>query len=412
VPLAAELAAASANFLFGEEPSVFAEDVSAQKRLDEALSACGFAAALYSCAELASAYGDAYLKINWDKALLDSPAVAHVPADCVYMEEVCGVPAAYHFLASEETPGGGRLWTYELYGRGFIKTEIYEGSPESLGRLAGEATAATGVDAPLAAHFPNVLPDPADPAGVFGRSDLFGLTDMLDALDEAYSSWVRDMSLAKARLIVPMEYMRIKQSAFGNDDRKIYHFDRDDDLYVAMDIDTSEASSPITLSQFAIRSEEHAKLCRELIERIVSAAGYSPQSFGLEVSGWAESGAALAIRERKTFATKAKKELCFKARLRRFISLFMRADEAVFGHKYRSFGASVEIKGNSAYLSGIAATVEALSRAGAASTYTKVQIAHPDWSDAAILEEVEKIKAEKIFAKGESGNGLGLELGL
>ena len=40
----------------------------------------------------------------------------------------------------------------------------------------------------------------------------------------------------------------------------------------------SSENAGITLSQFEIRTEQHLNAIRDLIERIVSSAGYAPQS--------------------------------------------------------------------------------------------------------------------------------------
>jgi hypothetical protein len=40
-------------------------------------------------------------------------------------------------------------------------------------------------------------------AAPLGRSDFSGLEISLDTLDEAHASWMRDIRLGKARLIVP-----------------------------------------------------------------------------------------------------------------------------------------------------------------------------------------------------------------
>lgn len=393
VPIAAELAEQSGNLLFGQPPNVYSFAASSQGRLEYILEQSDFFENLYAGAERAAALGDMYIKINWDTELLDCPIVSFVPAECAYAEYVQGIAVGYHFFTVKEENGEKLTWVYEYYTRGSVTTKLYTGTKASIEKKIYESTVETGIDAVLAVHIPNILPN-KESCGNFGQSDIADVIPLMDALDETYSSWLRDMRLAKARLIVPMEYMRLKPSVLDSGSQKVFHFDKEDDLYVAMDIDSSQVHSPITLSQFTIRSNEHKLLANELLERIISCAGYSPQTFGLEIRGTAQSGTALSIRERKTFVTKSKKELCFKGRLQKFLGLVLAADNVIFGKSHLSTKVSVEIKGRDGYLGGIAETVNLLNSAGAVSTYTKVQVLHPDWDDATIREEVLKIQTE------------------
>ena len=119
-----------------------------------------------------------------------------------------------------------------------------------------------------------------------GRSDYDNLRDLMDALDESYSSWMRDIRLAKARLIVPAQFLRRKpEEMFGDSMNRPPTFEFDEDVETLVALDTQSGSlggdgesNKITPSQFSIRADEHQKTCVALVREIVTGAGYSPST--------------------------------------------------------------------------------------------------------------------------------------
>src|SRR5690606_4592477 len=110
----------------------------------------------------------------------------------------------------------------DAQGNGVILHGLYQGTRDQLGHVVplteNEATRGLQVDASGAStvfprtpglgvvHVPNQRPNRlhrAHPVGRdLGRSDLQGVEGLLDSLDEAYTSWMRDIRLGKARLFV------------------------------------------------------------------------------------------------------------------------------------------------------------------------------------------------------------------
>ncbi|GHU56005.1 hypothetical protein AGMMS49975_18630 [Clostridia bacterium] len=395
-PVAAELAGASADLLFGDAPNMYVgikEDT--PKRFQYIIDKNNISSLLCSAAEICAAYGDVYLKVNWDKELADYPILSIVPPQNAYVAYKQGIAVEYYFLSFEQrTANGDGIWTFERYSKGEILEQTYDGSISRLGAMTSEDENKTGIDEILAVHIPNAIPDNLTGSLNFGNSDITEVVSLLDALDETYSSWIRDVRLAKARIIVPMEYMRLKPDIL-NPNQRVFEFDKEDDTYVAMDIDSSQVTSPITVSQFSIRAEEHEKTCAELLNRIVSSVGYAPQTFGIDIAGNAQSGTALSLRLDKTLKTKAKKETYWKQRLEVFLSAVLKLDNVLFKQKHAETAVSVEIKGNKNYLMGISETINQLNQAAAVSIYTKVQLVHPDWDDTQILKEEHRIKLEQ-----------------
>lgn len=221
---------------------------------------------------------------------------------------------------------------------------------------------------------------------------------MMDSLDETYSSWMRDIRLAKARLIVPAEYLRRKASDMFKENEYTYEFDEDVETLVALDIDPQYAGgSPITPSQFAIRAQEHAETCADLMRNIITIAGYSPQSFGIGIDGNAQSGTALHIREKKSFNTQGKKQTYWKSPLEQIMTAMIRLDAILFPGKGSEADNTVVVHFAENMANDISTTssaLEMLNRASAISTEIKVQMLHPDWTKKQIAEEVERLKIE------------------
>ncbi len=213
----------------------------------------------------------------------------------------------------------------------------------------------------------------------------------MDALDATYTSWIRDLKLAKARLLVPRHMLEKENGQLK--------FDVDKSVYVALETDPT-GDNKITPQQFAIRADQHSKTAKELFIRAVDTAGFSPQTFGLNVEGRADSGTAIKLRERKSVQTKSKKEHYISQPLGEALRLMLQVDQ-MMDYADEVFNASqytprVEI--GSAFkptLNELADSLDKINRAEAASYETKVRLAHPDWSESEIIEEVEKIKDEK-----------------
>ena len=419
MPLAAEIAATSSDLLFGEELILYMVDREErprddlQPRLEEILQHNSFHALLCEAAESCSALGDVYLKILWDRENGTCPCLRVVQGDRAWPEYVLGNLAAIHFFTPlEELPACGGEKTvvrlHERYSPGRIVTRMFRGSAQSLGmELGQEALEALGllpeVEVPggelLAVHIPNIRPNRLLRGSCMGRSDLEGQRDLLDALDEAYSSWMRDIRLGKARLLVPAEYLRRGPEELFDGTRTVptFEFDEDVETLCALDVDTGRSSEGITPTQFSIRAEDHLKTWRDLIGRIVGGAGYAPQTFGLNIEGNAPSGTALRIRERRSFATTAKKQGYWQAALERLLGALVHLDARLYPGRGSEAECRVHLRFADLYASDVgqtAQTLSALVQARAVSTQVRVRMLHPDWTGEQVGQEEARIREE------------------
>lgn len=415
IPLAGDIADTSANFLFSEAPLIKVIEANelkasqsfkdAQKELEDILIGAEFHRKLLEGAESGSAMGGIYFKIAWDSELSKYPIPVIVQPDRAIPEFAFGILKAVTFwkIIESEDKGGEKevLRLLERYERGSISYALYKGSSDRIGSEIDlsyheetknlEALVSTGIDDILAVYIPNMLPNRLDRNSPIGRSDYLGIEGMMDNLDETFSNWQKEIILAQPRILIPESYLE----KVGNKDK----FNVDKSLYVKLDMDPTIEGNKITATQFEIRADQFEKTTLNLLERIITSAGYSPQSFGLNISGRAESGTALSMRERKSFATKNKKQAYWQPAIKHLAKMMILVYNEMLGGSIEpnvninvAFGDSITND-----LGELSASVKMISDAVAASVETKVRLIHPDWNEEQVKEEVKKIKDENAL---------------
>ncbi|MCT9090598.1 phage portal protein [Streptomyces sp. ASQP_92] len=407
IPLAGDIATASADLLFSEPPTFAVEDSATQDRLADLVETGGITNTLLEGAEVAAALGGVYLRITWDASLAARPLLTVVHADCGVPEFRFGQLAAvtfWHELASDSAT----VWRHlERHEPGRILHGLYQGSPDRLGTrlpltehpevaaladsLGPEGDAIeTGIAELTAAYVPNIRPNRRHRGSPFGRSDYAApLHDLMDALDETWSSWLRDIRLARARLLVPDGYLRDHGPGRGAS------FDDDREIWQTLNIPPTEQGAGITLSQFAIRVAEHSSTADAIVQQAVRSAGYSAQTFGLGDQGGAVTATEVKSRERRSMITRDKKSRYWLPALADMLLVMLRLDREFFTpglvpeRPRVTFGDSVSEDPAST-----AQTLSLLQQAQAVSTDTKVRTLHPDWDDTAVQAEVDRILTE------------------
>lgn len=417
VPIAGDIASTSADMLFSEPPTISFdnEDESSKERLDWLIARTGLHNTLLEGAEIAAALGGVYLRPVWDKTVADHPLLTVIHADAAVPEFKWGVLQAVTFWREVQADQSrSEVWRHlERHEKGRIFHGLYEGNRDELG-VATELQAhpatedlvsdemtkdgaipTPGVEGLVVRYVPNVRPNRRHRGAEMGRSDYQGLEATMDALDEAYTSWMRDIRLAKARLVVPEEYLKRDTTRKGQGAA----FDVEQEIYAPLNAPLTDPEGKQfapTLIQPAIRFEEHKQTCLELLDRIVTGAGYSPQSFGLKIENRAESGKALRIRDKKSFTTQAKKQRYWKPAVEDVLEIMMILDQQVFGSKVTPVRPNLEFSDSvSADPRDSAEAVELMHRANAASVETKVKMLHPEWSETQVDEEVSRLTAEQ-----------------
>jgi len=408
VPLATAIAATSANLLFGTPLDLTVDDKATQARLDELTDDTTYAE-LREAAEVAAALGGVYLRVVWDQAVQDKPWLVAASPDTAVPEWRWGRLSAVTFWKVIREDANAVVRQLERHEPGWIRHSVWVGTANELGTQMSLAdfpetadlvelvvngdSIPTGTTKLTAAYIPNLKPNklwrhlPA--AAHLGRSDFSGVEALMDALDEAYSDWMRDLRLGKARLLVGTEVL----DDLGKGNGALFDLDRE--LFTPLNIAPGEDNgSVIEQVQFAIRTEEHRSLCAELAERIILGAGYSLQTFGV-AGDVAATATEVSARERQSLTTRANKASYWRPALAHLFGVLLEVDRAVFGTRTVPAEPRVEFPDVvSPDPMDVANELSLLSAAAAISTYEKVRRLNPDWRDDQILEEVTRIREE------------------
>jgi A118 family predicted phage portal protein len=405
VPLAGDIAQTSADLLFSEPPNFVINDKDAaesdventQDNFDDLIRKCGLKNKLLEAGETSSALGGVFLRLVWNTEFMSNPTVQVVSPDRAIATFMYGQLVAVGYVTEYESPDGQNFYRHiEHHEDGFIHHALYEGTKSNIGtrvsldRLAETADLDDEIRLPFdslaSVYVPNQRPLRRLKGYEYGRSDYDGVEGLFDAIDEAYTSWMRDVRLGKSRIIVPTEYLERRGRGRGA------AFDIDAEVFTGLEIDPNFQGKSIEPVQFQIRHEEHKTTVMELIDRAVTAAGYSPQSFGINIEGRAESGTALKLRERKSFTTQGKKQRYWTQPLEEILEKLQILDVEIFGKQYKPL--KLRIEWQDAVQQDVresATVIESLHRAQAASLETKVRLLNPELTEEEVAEEVLKI---------------------
>ncbi|AMW13323.1 hypothetical protein A4E84_29805 [Streptomyces qaidamensis] len=406
VPVAADIAELSASLLFAEMPKFTSTDSTTQKELD-AFQTDGMHAALQQAAEICAAMGGVFLKVVWDQSMGDrSWLVPESPerAVCSWAwDRLQGVT----FWDVKYQDDECTLRLLELHERGSISYGLYKGTAAELGERiplsAFEGTAdlaelygddgvvLTNIPWMTAAYVPNVRPNRiwagCRAAVNLGRSDLAGVELLMDALDETYTSLMRDLRLGKSRIIVPEAALEIEGPG------KAARFDMEREAFVGI----QSLDATVTMNQFDIRVEQHLATAEALFEQIVSSAGYSVQSFGGKGDVAAVTATEVQARKEQSLSTRGQKILYWRPALQGLFQALLGIDREVFGTRSAP-EAGIDVAFPTAVqpsLKELAETLTVLVSAKAMSLKLRVQTLHPTWTKTQVDQEVAAILAEE-----------------
>lgn len=406
VPLAGDIARTSADMLFADMPRITVDDTATQARLETLLEEGRVQQTLLGAAEQAAALSGVFLRVMWDRTLADRPLLTVMQPDAALPEFRFGMLRAVNFWQELTGSTKQQVWRHiERHESGRIVHALYRGTADNLGRAvpltehpdtaelvptldADGVSVSTGIRDLTAAYIPNMLPNRLNRSSPMGRSDYAGVRDLFDALDETWSSWMRDIRLARARLIVPDGYLRGEGPGAGasfDDDREVWH---------TLKMPPTE-SNGITLNQFEIRVAEHQATADATVRQAVQTAGYDAQAFGLDAKGQPATATEVDARTARGMVTRKKKAGYARHAIADQLHVMLQLDAKVFGQKITPARPRVEFgDGVAPSEQQTATTLDLLTRAGAVSTATKVKHLHPDWDDTAVKVEVAAILAE------------------
>lgn len=413
VPLAADLATGSADLLFAEQPVVTTEteDTAKRERLDLLLEAMRWESLLPEAAEVGAALTGVFLRVCWDTDVSPYPFLTQIHPDAALPEFKFGRLSAVTFWKVIQRDNS-TVWRHlERHEKGRILHGLYQGTDSNIGKAVPltESTATnsitvdaeggitTGSDFLTAVYVPNVRPTRRwrdDPIGSnLGRSDFDSLEPEFDALDETFTSWMRDVRIGKGRIIADQTALESSGPGQGA------MLDLDREVFVGLNIMGADDKAPLTPQQFEIRAADHEATIMWIMQAVVRSAGYSLQTFGLGEDGAAVTATEVSSRDRRSMTTREKKTRYWTPELVHILTALLDVDKQVFNGPGRIDGLKITFPPSVQPTQlELAQTAQALKVAQAASTETLVRMTQPDLDDIAVTEEVAKIMAENSLA--------------
>ncbi|MFD6968371.1 capsid protein [Streptomyces sp. NPDC059949] len=404
LPLARDLARTSSDLLFSEPPTLLTDDTGTRERLEQ-LMEDGLRRTLLAQGEMSAALGGAYLRIVWDLTISDRPWISLVRADGAAPTFVHGRLRAVTYWTVLAVDGQTVVRHLERHEPGVILHGVYEGTEDNLGKplelTAFTETAAFLPEQPLpignrlaSTYIPNTVaaPDWHDLPGAagLGTSDYQGSETFLSAIDEVYTSWMRDVRLARSRIIVPAGYLQSNGPGQG-----VSWEDRD--VYAPMNIPPT-GEHGITLNQFEIRHLSHRETIADLSSKVIRTAGYSGGTFGDTEDGTAATATEIKARTARSMSTRARKceleavgiaDIVETLLILEASPMFPSLPSVEVERPKVQFRDSVQDD-----IKVLAETAELLRRAEGASTETIVALANPDRDADWQAEEVRRINRE------------------
>ncbi|MBP2331242.1 hypothetical protein JOF56_011627 [Kibdelosporangium banguiense] len=423
LPLASDIARTSGELVAGDTPALDFGDTSLTGQWDDLSQTIGWANRLIEAAEVASPLGGSFLRPAWDDRVADYPLLTVVPGDEALPEFRFGHLWSVVFVEELPPPAGwkaqrsGEVWRHlEHHELGQIRHELWLGSSSDVGRQLPLAEHPSTNYFPhqidttpirpglLCEYIPNYLPNPLVRLPL-GRSDYQANETFFDALDTSWDSWMRDIDLGKNRLLISREMLDpVTQTGGrggflgrGRKDTPAKAFDIDAEVFTPLEMPAEDQGkpAPITPVQFKIRYQEHAETVAALIEQIVSRAGYAPQTFGMHVEGQL-SGTAMRRREHRSYRTRERKRRYMRPPVERCAETLMLINHVMFsGPKPTKRPTLAWRETDQADPKETAETVNLYRQAKAMSCYIAVAMAHPEWDDVQIKEEVARIEKEE-----------------
>ncbi len=417
-PIGKDIAQLSATSLFSKPPVILAADDEAdgvQDRVDDLFNIPRFHSGLYTAGEMSSALTGVFGRVVWDDQVQDGTWIEWIAPDRAIPEWSRGRLKSVSFFTELESDDPRDVWRHiERYERGRIVHELYKGTPHNLGSIqelgAHEATASIDVtiavdgysivdlevDELAVEYVPNQLPNPEwdeDPQLCnFGASDVgaVDLVPLYHQIDRTYSSLMRDVRVAQARVFASSEVLQHRGPGQG------MFLPEDQELFTSVGTGIGKdggAESIFHFHQPAIRVLEHDQVGEMLLREVLRRTGYSPVSFGMS-DEVAQTATEAAGKKESTVTTTEGKARYFGVAIQHLTTVALRIDRKKFPELGVDLREPLDVDwppfAQESDLSR-AQTVQAWSVASAASTRTKVRYLHQDWTEEQIDDEVELI---------------------
>lgn len=336
---AADVAKVGASLLVGDGIKASFNDGVQERTANRAnlyFTECGLNARWNEAHEIAAVFGGAFLRLVVDKGLRPYPYITIKDPLHTLPVFVDGVLVAATFWTELQTVTGGPVyrWVEHRDNRTRkISNRLYKGDRGFIGKpvplttlpeteyLAEETPYPAGVEK-MVFYLPNDYPNPSNVNSPYGRSDLQGSETLITALDGVLSSLYRDVRLSAMKILVPREVLETTDSGV--------FFQQNREVFTPLEIPADAGETFIQKIQGEIRADSHIATATDLLQRIVSNAGYSPATFGIGEFGSGESGTALKIRMARTISTVETKRRYSTPVLQEVVYNLLAADKIFF----------------------------------------------------------------------------------
>jgi hypothetical protein len=425
LPIAADLAGLSSDQLFAEPPTFRIAGEEEQipdaqaDRLDTIANSEAAAMMMNESGEMGATLGGTYYVADWDTANGPGHVVVRaVDADMGVPEYLGGRLVAVTFwtvYADDKF-----VWRHLVrHSVGMIEHALYKSDGSTIGHrrplaehpetrwlyaLTGVGVASDDLSTVFqvpstrlhVAYAPNVRKSRRfRKQGVlseFGRSDFEGQLELFDALDETWSSLMRDLKQGAGHLFVNQALMQNNGPGMGAS------WDMRQEITTQLNSLPKVGSSPLLDQvQFKIRVDEHLAAAGAITKQIIRGAGWSLSTYD-EYAGGGSGGARTATEitdlRRRSETTRDKKKRYQGQALSYINSVAMEMDAAIFPGKGGEVG--LPIQSEFPAVSQVdpeaeARTIALLDGARSISTLMKVSRANPGRDDDWINGEVDRI---------------------
>lgn len=302
VPLAREIAAFSSALLFGEPPVLTARESGDAAALKALIEANRLDELLTVSSEYVAVEGAGALRVSLDDGVPGGVVLDYVSGDRILWRERFGRFTSGGVIVFEHAERNEVWRLVEDHDVGRVSRRLFKGT---IMRLGNARSLSEGPE-----QWRNLKPETY--TGLLdrttlvkwqnrpgGTSDLAGILPLLDAYDDAAT-----LTRQKAAASIPI--VAGHESLFDDEDGGPA------DLWRGITFKTRDAVSPdfvspdklVQVMQAEFAAVPMLEYMRHLRAVIVTAAGYSPESWGLEgTGGRADSGRALALRQTRTAHT-------------------------------------------------------------------------------------------------------------
>lgn len=292
---------------------------------------------------------------------------------------------------------------YESHGDEFGDRVPFDALDETrwLAALSSEASPLevvlpTGIRRLTVTYQPNVRPSremrrACGGLSMFGRSDYLGVEAELNALDETWSSWMRDLKVARSRVFVDESMLRSRGFGQGAS------WDEEQEVYTVLRSIAAQDNKQIEAQQFNIRVEEHERTALGLTRAILRNAGLGSRDYDDNVSGQITATGENRLDKREE-TSRDKRIRYAAAATTEIASIALELDRLLFPGKGGREGIQVNAEFPATQQSDPekdARVISLLEAAKAISLDTKVRRANPDWDEPRLQEEVARIRQEQ-----------------